>query len=341
MTLSAEVKRPSALDAAEHAAWLAFMVAQPPLRRAFFAPAFALAAERAHGRAFVAVLRRAGRPVGFFPFQFKGAWQQAVGLAERVGGELSDNAGLVAEPGLVLTPETLLRLAGLGAAFITHLMEGQEAYGLAAAQTRIGHLVEIEAGPEAAIARLEATNKAFVHETRRRLRRVEREIGPLAFDFALRPDPAAVEEVIATKREQYGRTGMGDPFTDPAYLRLVRALVESPDPHCLPVLETLSAGGRVIARHFGLMYDDHLSYWFPVYDLGLSKLSPGRLQLWHTITTAAATGVRLIDLGEGDSQAKRDFSTRPIALGWAAWHAGTPRGLVARAARALAWRLGR
>jgi CelD/BcsL family acetyltransferase involved in cellulose biosynthesis len=341
MTLSAEVKRPSALDTAERAAWLEFVGAQAPLRRAFFTPGFALACERAHGRAFVTVLCRAGRPVGFFPFQFKGAWQQAAGLAERIGGELSDNAGLVAEPGLLVTPDELLRHSRLGAAFITHLMEGQDAYGLPADQTRIGHLIEIEAGPDAVIARMEQTNKAFLQETRRRLRRVEREIGALDFTFSTTPSTGAVMDLIAEKRQQYGRTGMGDPFTDPAYLRLVRILVETPDFHCLPVLETLSAGGRVIARHFGLMYEGHLTYWFPVYDLALSKLSPGRLQLWHTIATAAGTGVRLIDLGEGDSQAKRDFSTRPLSLGWAAWHAATPRGLLARVCQALAWKFAR
>lgn len=341
MTISAQVKRPSALDAAERAAWLALMQDQPMLRRAFFTPAFALACEQAHGRAFVTVLYDAGRPVGFLPFQFAGAWQQRVGLAQRIGGELSDNAGLVAGPGFATTPAALLRHSRLGGMFVTHLVAGQERFGLPADETRIGHEIDVSAGAEAFVGHLDRTNRPFLQETRRRLRRIEREIGKTSFDFCTRPALADIMQVIEEKRAQYRRTGVGDPFGDPACLRLVRILVENPDPHCLPVLETFSAGGRVLARHFGLMYAGHLTYWFPTYDQEARHLSPGRMQLWHTIQTAGETGVRLIDLGEGDSQAKRDFSTDAVQLGWVNWSSGDMRGLLASTCQRIAWRLGR
>lgn len=341
MKLVFEVKRPSALDAAELAAWRAIMAGQPALCRAFLTPAFAIACERAHGRAFVAVLRREGAPVGFFPFQFQGPWQQRVGLAERIGGDLSDNAGLIAVPGLRITPAALLRGAGLGALFMTHLVEGQAEFGLEVEETRLGHMIDLADGPATFLAYLERTNKAFVQDTRRQIRRIEREIGPLEFVFSTAPAPAEVAALIEEKRAQYRRTGTGDPFINPVYQRLVNTLVEVPDPDCQPVLETLSAGGRVLSRHFGVMYAGHLTYWFPVYDPELRQLSPGRLQLWHTILTATENGVRLIDLGEGDSQAKRDFSTRAMPLGWANWSSSGLRSLPARTFQRIAWRLGR
>jgi CelD/BcsL family acetyltransferase involved in cellulose biosynthesis len=340
MTISAQVKRPSALDRAEREAWLLLMQNQPMLRRAFFTPAFALACERAHDRAFVTVLYQAGRPVGFFPFQFAGGWQQRAGLAQRIGGELSDNAGLVAAPGLATTPAALLGHSRLGAMFISHLVAGQDQFGLTADETRIGHEIDLAGGADAYFAMLGASRKGFVQDTRRSLRRIEREVGPLAATFTTKPQLADVMAVIEEKRAQYRRTGVGDPFDDPANLRLVRALVEQADPDCLPVLETLSAGGRVLARHFGLMYAGHLTYWFPVYDQDARTLSPGRLQLWHTIQAATETGLRLIDMGEGDSQAKRDFSTNTAVLGWANWTAPGTRGLLAHTCQRIAWRLG-
>ncbi|MFN0186092.1 MAG: GNAT family N-acetyltransferase [Aquabacterium sp.] len=313
----------------------------PALCRAFFTPAFALACERAHGRAFVAVLRDDHEPVAFLAFQFAGRWQQCVGLAERIGGELSDNAGLVARPGFRITPTELLRLAGLGVLFISHLDPSQAAHGLVVEETRLGHVVDLARGSAAFVDHLERTNKAFLQETRRRLRRVEREIGPVTFTFSASPDRDAVRQVITEKRQQYVRTETGDPFGDPAHLRLIDILVETADPMCQPVLETLVAGDRVLARHFGLMHAGRLTYWFPVYDLDARQLSPGRLQLWHSILRAEENGVVAIDLGEGDSQAKRDFSTTPVPLGRASWNSGDLRGLLAGTSQRIAWRLQR
>ena len=54
-----------------------------------------------------------------------------------------------------------------------------------------------------------------------------------------------------------------------------------------------SAGGRVLARHFGLLHAGVLSYWFPVYDPEASKVSPGRLLLWHTLRAADAHGIQV------------------------------------------------
>ena len=92
--LAAEVKRPSELSAGERAAWLGLMAAVPSLRRAFFAPGFAEACEQAHGRARVAVLRRGGETVGFFPFQYPSAWHRRLGLAERIGGDERTQIGI-------------------------------------------------------------------------------------------------------------------------------------------------------------------------------------------------------------------------------------------------------
>lgn len=337
--LTAEVKPPAALDPHELAAWRDAQAATPHLRRAFFTPGFARACGEAWPGARVAVFRQGGDIVAFFPFQFVGMIERQVGLAERIGGGMSDHAGLIARPGFRIAPDVMLRMAGIGAMFVDHLTEGQEAFGLAAEESRPGHVIDLAAGPEAYFATLAAANKGFLADTERRMRRLEKEHGAASFTFSDAPTWSEVQSLIDAKRAQYARTGAGDSFADPAKLALVRALVAAADPDCRPVLTTLAAGGRVLARHLGLLHAGHLSYWFPVYDPEAQKVSPGRMLLWETIRAADRHGVIWIDRGEGDNQAKQDFSTGVQLFGRARWRAAGMRGLAADAFQRARWRL--
>ena len=338
--LSAEVKRPSALSVEEVAAWRALQAGQAHLQWAFFSPDFALACEEAHGRARVSVLRRGGAIIGILPFQFATRRHQAFGVAERIGGGLSDAAGLIAAPGTRIEPADLLRASGLGALFLTHLMDGQAEYGLHPDEVRTGYLIALDDGPEPYFEAIAAGRKRFFLDTQRILRRIERESGPI--DYAMVADPPldAVLSVIGEKRQQYRRTGVGDPFDNPATLAIMAGLVRHSGPDCRCVLETLSLGGRVVARHVGLRHGGHLTYWFPVYDSSLKAYAPGRLQLWHSILAARRHGITRIDLGEGESQLKQDFATHPTQCGRVNWRAGGPRGMLARTWQSVAWKMG-
>ncbi|WP_291299254.1 GNAT family N-acetyltransferase [Elioraea sp.] len=337
--LAAEVKPPAALDPHERAAWADAQAATPHLRRAFFTAGFARACGEAWPSARVAVFRESGEIAAFFPFQFAGPWERRMGLAERIGGSMSDHAGVIARPGFRIAPDVLLWKAGIGAMFVDHLTEGQEAFGLSTEEARPGHVIDLAAGPAAYFAALGAANKGFLADTERRMRRLEKEYGAARFTFTDQPSWGDVQSLIEVKRAQYARTGVGDSFADPAKLALVRALVTAADPDCRPVLTTLAAGGRVLARHLGLLHAGHLSYWFPVYDPEAQKVSPGRMLLWETIRAADRHGVTWIDRGEGDNQAKQDFSTGVQQFGRARWRAGGVRGFAADAFQRVRWRL--
>ncbi len=334
-----EVMPPSRLGAAELTAWAAMQAATPHLQRGFFTPGFARACEAAGYAAKIGVLHENGAICGFMPFQFGTIWHARMGIAERIGGMFNDQGGLVAAPGVLVTPAELLRGCGIGCLFSDHLADGQEAFGLIATEARIGHRIDIDAGSAAYFAALTAERKPFVQDTERRLRRAEREFGPLQFTFDAAPGVEAVRTVIDEKRAHYRRTGAGDCFDDPRRITLVDALVEARDPQCRVVLTMLTAGDRVLARHFGLLHAGVLSYWFPVYDPAAQKVSPGRLLLWHTLRTAEENGLRLIDRGEGDNEAKRDFSTGTARFGRVNWSAGTSRAMAARLWQAAEWRL--
>jgi CelD/BcsL family acetyltransferase involved in cellulose biosynthesis len=337
--LKVELMVPSRLAAAQIGAWTGMMAATPHLQRAFFSPGFARACEEASSLAYVAILHEGGTIRAFLPFQFKTAWHARLRLAERIGGELCDNAGVIAEPGFAVDPETLLRCCRLGVLFITHLMEGQRLFGLTASEWEIGHRIDLSQGSASYFAALRANRKSFVQDTERRLRRAVGEYGPLTFTSTARPERREVMRLIADKQLQYRRTGAGDVFADPRQLRLIEMLIEAPTPECTPILATLTAGERVLARHLGLLHAGVLNYWFPVYDVEAQKISPGRLLLWHMIQQAEALGIRLVDRGEGDSEAKRDFSTGTTRFGRANFVAGTPCSGLARLYQAAEWRL--
>lgn len=340
--LRATIRRPSALTEAERAAWAAMMAETPHLRRAFFSHGFALACEEATGLARAALIRnREGALVAILPFQFPDARSRLLGVAERVGGGISDHCGLIARPGTRIAPGRLAALAGVGVLFFDHLSDGQDSFGLVASEARPGHVIELPDGAAAYFAWLGSTNKSFLQDTERRLRRLEKEFGPPQFSLTMNPAIASVDELLEAKRAQYARTGASDSLAGHGRLRIIRALVETKRPDCTPVLTTLAAGGRVLARHLGLLHAGNLSYWFPVYDPDARKVSPGRMLLWHTLQQADAHGIRLIDRGEGDSQAKRDFATGQRQFGILNMRAPGWRGLLARAAQSLAWRLRR
>jgi len=317
------------------------MAAMPELRRAFFSADFAHACELAHGRAFVGVLHEAGTIRGFLPFQFRSAWHRRVHLAERIGGELCDNAGLIAEAGFRAEPGHVLRLCRLGGLFITHLGAEQTGFGLMSSGSEIGHRIDLSGGGAGYFAALKIERKSFVQDTERRLRRADRQFGGLCFTATVRPDAPAIADLIAMKRQQYQRTQVADPFADPRRLRLIEVLADMASEQCEPLLTRLTANGRMLAQHFGLRHAGVLSYWFPVHDPEARQVSPGRLLLWHTIEQADALGITLVDRGEGDSEAKRDFSTGTALFGRASFFAATMRAPLARLFQVADWRFQR
>src|SRR5271157_4020008 len=219
--LRAEVVRPSTLGASERAQWQAMQAQSPSLQRAFLSPTFAQACERANGRAYVAVLRDAGAIRGFFPFQFRSVWHQNLRLGERIGGGLSDAAGLIATPDLRISAALLLRLAGLSSLSITHLMAGQELFGLDAEWSQVGHITDIRDGPDAYFTALLQRDRILVRDTERRMRKAEGSYGALRFIRTERIPSDMISELIDRKRQQYQRTQVVDALASSANGRLL------------------------------------------------------------------------------------------------------------------------
>lgn len=336
-----DVLRPSELAADDVALWRTMIAQSPCMQRAFFTPEFAVACQRAGCRAYVAILSDGLGVCGFLPFQFKNAWSEMLRLAERIGGNLSQGASLIAWPMVKVSSERLLRLSRLAAMHVTQLIEGQDQFGLDAIWSQICYVTDLRAGPAEYFSALLARNRGLVRDTERQQRRAEKTYGPLSLETTSPVSAKALGDMIAAKRHQYQRTQVTDPFDRPETLQIIEALNESRTEDCKMVLARLDAGERVLAQHLGLQHKGALSWWFPVYDPDVQGVSPGRLLLWDVIRRAADHGITEIDYGEGHAQYKQQFSTGSVKMGRALWSAGNVRGLTARGWLSIEWRLDR
>jgi CelD/BcsL family acetyltransferase involved in cellulose biosynthesis len=337
--IRAEVVRPSALGAAERAVWHQMLEASPCLQRAFFTPAFALACEQATGLAYIAVLHTQSTIRGFLPFQYRSGWHRRIRLAHRIGGGLSDNAGLVAWPDFRTTTSQLVRLCGLASLNLSHILEGQERFGLAADWSDVGYVSDLREGPDAYFAELLGQKRHLVRDTERQQRKLRQTYGEYSMRETASVNDAALLSVVTMKRQQYRRTQVRDVFEAPETMRLMEILRERPAQECMLVLASLQAGDKVLAQHLGLRHRGVLSWWFPAYDVSAQSVSPGRLLLWEIIRNSAASGINLIDYGAGEAQYKRQFSTGSLRIGRAIWSASNARAVLARAWQSIEWRL--
>ncbi|MBC7951774.1 MAG: GNAT family N-acetyltransferase [Rhodospirillaceae bacterium] len=330
MKLSARVVPAAALSVAERELWDGLQATNHDLATAFLSHRYVTAAASVFPHVRVCILERSGQPVGFFPFQFRHSWHRPLGWGERVGGELSDYFGVIAPPGLGLSPGRLLKLAGLTSLAFTHLPQSQLSRGLAGEQPEKGLRIVIGGNYW---QDLRQRDKRFVVDTERRERKLADAKGPLRFVF----HDTGLDQLIAAKRAQYDRTGVGDPLADSKAVRFLAKLAKISHPSCQGVLSTLMAGDHWVASHFGLRHGDTLHYWFPVYNPEFQPFSPGRLLVKAIIQCEA--GIRLIDRGAGDTPAKRDFANDEHVLTRGLWQTPSARALACRVGLAVKWRL--
>lgn len=334
----------SALSAADLAQWRSLMAQAPQSQRAFLTPDFCAAAELAYGRPVTLILGRerpSARLVAVLPVQARPSPAGRVGVYEPVAGIMNDCFGLLALPELRVTAAQLLSASGIACIDFSHLDETQLAHGLHGEDPRVGLRTRIHGTGEAHWEALRSIDKKLVSDTERRERKLVAEHGPLQFAFQSSQPYALLEQLVALKQDQYRRTGhLQAPLFDAGHVRLLHALLALRDVYCTGVLSSLHAGEQLVAVHFGLQSGSMLHFWFPVYVDAFSAFSPGRILYRHVIRDAHLHGVTVIDRGEGDSKAKRDFANEEHLFYKGVWAHGL-RGWAAQAALSLEWRLRR
>jgi CelD/BcsL family acetyltransferase involved in cellulose biosynthesis len=336
--MRATVVRPHELGPPELARWEALRAQDPALGNPFLSAAFAQAVGRVTERARVAVLEDAGEVVGFFAFE-----RRLGGVGQAIGAGVSDAQAVICPPELVWRPRDLLAAAGLSVWEFSHLIGAQAPPQGAAVTYAPSPVVDLDGGFAHYLGRHAKGSR--VKRTLRYARKLEREHGELRFAFDCR-DPGVLDQLMRWKSAQYRRTGRRDRFAQPWIRALVEDLVDARPAGCEGTLSALWSGDRLLAAYLSLRSGPVLAGWFPAYDVDVRGYSPGLVLQLRLIEAAAGAGIRLFDLGKGESDYKESLKTGDLTVA-EGWLQRPSAGAVLRAAqreprrRALAFVLAR
>ncbi|MEV8365019.1 GNAT family N-acetyltransferase [Streptomyces niveus] len=306
------VVRPGELDAGEIERWRELRALSGAPANPFMEPEFSLAVGRVRPGARVAVIGGdSGGTVGFFPYE-----RGSLGQGRAIGFGVSDSQGPVLSPEQTLTAGELLSACSLSSWEFDNLEAGAGLFVPDAAEAFDSPVIDIGQGYEAYEAVLRAGSPKFFRTTTAKERRLARQAGEVRFVFDER-DPAALRTLMAWKSAQYRRTGRRDRFAKEWIGTLVRQLAaDRPDhaPGCSGVLSVLYVADRPVAAHFGLRSRTVLSCWFPAYDTGFAKYSPGLILHLRMAEAAAGAGIGLLDLGRGAAEYKDALKTGELRV---------------------------
>ena len=337
------IRRIDELTSEEAAAWDRLLM-QDDIRRAFMSRSYASAVAEACRDVVVLILYEETIPCGFLPLQKAPGLCGTAGIFEPAGDVMTDYFGLVAADGLVINiAQVLAATQGrVNAVLFSHLDQTQARFGLVGEEPRTGLRTQLGTPASDYWINLRKSDKKLVYDTERREKKLINEVGTVTFEWASKNPANDMAWLIESKKAQYARTGKTQaPLFDGRKVALLNRLLQSQDENCQGILSTLRCGEEIIAVHFGLRCHDMLHIWFPVYNPKYSSYSPGRILFRHLFSAAAAEGIQVLDRGEGDTQAKRDFANETHSFSRGLWHVAGWRGLLARGALSLSWRMKR
>lgn len=292
-----EIISTDALTEAHVAAWRAMIAANPALASPYFRPEFTQVAGSISPDAAVAVFRRDGEIVGFFPHQMRG------GTIQPLAAPMNDYHGVISRPGEGPCLEQVARSLGAPrlrvGAWVGEAQEGEDRETLMVSMPEDGYAPWYE-------ERRKTWGKYYKDKERAR-RSLEAELGPIRVERGLR-DPALLDQLIALKRDQYRRTGRHDIF-DCGWTRdLLHALLQTRGEDDFGAsMAAMWAGGKLVAVEYSLHAGDRYHFWFPVYEPGLARCSPGILLTLDTMRLASEEGYRVFDFGFGGEGYKKYF----------------------------------
>ncbi|WP_244902983.1 GNAT family N-acetyltransferase [Streptomyces ambofaciens] len=300
--------RPQELGEGEREHWRELRAKSGAPRNPFMEPEFTDVVGRVRPRARVAVVYEGGEAAGFLPHE-----RGPLGQGRAIGLGVSDCQGAVLRPGLVPDTRRLLRACSLSSFAFDNLEADQELFAPFAAEEHTTYVIDVEKGYEAYERVLRARSPKFLKTTLAKERRLGRRAGDLRFVFDER-EPAALRTLMEWKSAQYRRTGRRDRFAREWISRLVARLAETRAPECTGTLSVLYAGGRPVAAHFGLRSATVLACWFPAYDPGFAKYSPGLVLHLRMAEAAAAEGIGVLDMGRGAAEYKDSLKTGELPV---------------------------
>jgi len=282
--------------------WQDLRNCNPYFASPYFDPHFIKAVAKVRDDVRIVMVVEDGTPVCFLPIQ-----ENSKGRAVPTGGRLNDYHGVLGKPADTASHlKKIIKSAGLKSyafhALVPPENENLEAYSFRKLRT---HHLDLSNGWEA-YRKWVRKHSSTVKRQGQKTRNLEKEIGPIRFEFDC-ADGEVLERLIELKRAKYQRSKTFDILSVEWAADLLRELHNAKHPNFQGILQAMWAGDELICVHFGMMTDEILHYWFPIYDHRFSRYSPGTEMMLKVAEEAAARGIKKLDLGYGDDAYKFKF----------------------------------
>ena len=296
------------LAAADFASWAAFQEADPDLASPFFRPEFASAVASVRDDVFVAGIQRAGETIGYFPFQ-RGAFSHG----HPVGGPLSDYQGFIMRSRLKCDASRIVRDCGLAEWAFDHMPASQvpfQPYHRIATQSPI---IDLSGGYAHYVEERRRAGSEQIKKAVALLRKLEREVGPVRFEVHS-PDVRFLRKLMRWKSRQYRQSGKLDIFQIGWVVKVIEKIHAERHQNFAGLFSLLTVGDLPIAGHLGMRSKNVWHYWFPAYDSGYARYSPGIILLLKMAEHAGELGISSIDMGNGRALYKQRLMNGAIPL---------------------------
>jgi CelD/BcsL family acetyltransferase involved in cellulose biosynthesis len=303
MTISAD-----ALTTGQIARWAALQAETKEFGSPLVGPYFAQLIQRHRGDVHVAIAEQDGRDVAFFAFH-----RASHGYARPVGAPFSDYQAIVSEPGLELDGTAFLAEAGIERMAVSGLMDPHGLFATAALEPTLGYRISVKDGGAAKLERLRQANPKWAKNLRRLANKIDRELGPIRFVTG-DTSPAALEAVLNLKIEQYHESGLTDVLRPNWVKAMMQDLFTRTDPNFGGCLITLYAGDYMVSGQFGVRQGGWFHPWIASSCPKAHPYSPGIVFLGQMIRYAEDIGIETIDLAQGHSHYKSQFSRNPVTV---------------------------
>ncbi|MFO7901426.1 MAG: GNAT family N-acetyltransferase [Pirellulaceae bacterium] len=210
--------------------------------------------------------------------------------------------------------EDILRACGLAAWNFDHLISSQKAFHAYHYLLDDSPYIALNDGFEEYLTRRRGMSSTCVVQAQRKLRKLDREVGPVRFELHT-GDSSVFDRLVEWKRAQLGRPSMFE--LDWVVPVLRRIAYTDNGPRFRGLLSALYAGDDLVAVHLGIHAGPVVASWIPTYSQKFARFSPGLLIHLELARSVSAQGVRRIELGRGTNQLKRGLASgaRPVAIG--------------------------
>ena len=289
--LSVEIRSLADLSAQEGAQWNAWARADADLSSPYFRWEFARAAGAICPGSAVAVFKRDGRVVGYYPHQRRG------GTVQPLAAPMNDYHGVIGPGGD--KPDMQEAAALIGAPRFAAAAWIGAAPAAMIRNRSVVSIVPDEGGFDAWYARRRKAFPKYFKDKERSRRGLDGAFAAVEIEIGLH-DHALLDRLIAEKSEQYRRTGRHDIFACGWTGRVLHALMDTTGEDGFGAsMAVLRVDGRVVAMEYSMHVGRHFHLWFPVYDPNVARWSPGIVLTQETIRLGAERGYRLFDYGVG------------------------------------------